>query len=69
METKDRPQTSGSILVYLCNGDVKVLPEGKRVDLRGDVLVCFDEKDCELVRFHTRDVYMCTNRPVPRALL
>jgi hypothetical protein len=68
MEAKDE-RTTGTILIYLCNGDVKALPKAKRIDVRDDTVVCFDERDCELVRFRTRDVYMCTSRPVPRALL
>ncbi|HEY7270945.1 MAG TPA: hypothetical protein VH951_14065 [Dehalococcoidia bacterium] len=58
----------GTILVYLCNGDVKVFREGDRVVVEGDKLVCFDEQGCEMARFSARDVYMCTRRPVPRAV-
>jgi hypothetical protein len=61
--------TKGTILVYLCNGEVRELPDGKRVDVRGDCVVCLDDHNRELVRFKMRDVYMCTSKPVPRALL
>lgn len=60
---------SAIILVYLCTGEVKVFPEARRVDVRDDDLVCLDDEGCEMARFRTRDVYMCSSKPVPRALL
>lgn len=66
---KTAERTSGTILFYMCNGDVKVFPDGKRVGVEDDAIVCFDDQGLEVARFRTREVYMCTSRPVPRALL
>ena len=69
METVKAEPLQTGFIVYLCNGEVRVVPSAKGLEVCDERLVVFDERGIALAEFAATDIYLCATArtsPEPR---
>jgi hypothetical protein len=61
----DERRPGSGFVVYLCTGEVCVVPAARGLMLRDDRMVCIDQDGRQVAAFDTRKVYMCSRAPTP----